>query len=95
MWGYMMQGGGHWNTGMFWGTHILWWIFILVGIIALVRWISGSHATRHICSSSHDRNMSGGNRQASDNALGILRERYARGEIDKAEFEERKRDLQI
>ena len=34
-----------------------------------------------------------GGRLQSDRALEILRERYARGEIDKNEFEARRRDL--
>jgi putative membrane protein len=37
--------------------------------------------------------VSQGRESRSDTALDILRQRYARGEIDKEEFEARKRDL--
>lgn len=59
---------------------ILWWALIIAGIVALVKWISGAEAPR---------DMSGTARSALD----ILKERYAKGEIDKSEFEEKKKDL--
>ncbi len=40
---------------------------------------------------SRDEHASGG--RGSDSALEVLRQRYARGEIDKAEFDERRREL--
>jgi len=60
---------------------------VIVGIIVLIalaiRWL--------IRSSRNDRYQPavGGD----DGAMAVLRERYARGEIDAAEFEERKRTL--
>jgi putative membrane protein len=80
MWwnGQMMGWGGVWGWGLFGILHMfLWWILIVLGIVVLARWL-GSGGGRH---------------ERRDSALEILRERYARGEIDKAEFEARKRDL--
>lgn len=78
MWDGMMGWGGGW--GWFGLMHILWWLLVILGIVALVRWTAGV-----------------GPRQAGpreeDRSLAILRERYARGEINKTEFEDRKRDL--
>ena len=75
----MMSGYG---MGWFGGIlMIVFWILILVGLIFLIKWL--------IQSTSRDKTTgSGGNR-----SLEILKERYARGEIDKEEFESKKKDL--
>lgn len=75
-----MMGG--WGTGGFGGIlMVVFWILILVGLIFLIRWL--------IQSTGRDKTTgSGGNR-----ALEILKERYAKGEIDKEEFESKKKDL--
>jgi putative membrane protein len=70
--------GGGWGFGMI--GMLLWWLLIILGIVLLAKWLfSGAPG--------------GGGRHPENRALEILRERYARGEIDKKEFEERKRDL--
>jgi len=79
-----MMGGDQMLTG--WGGMIfgpfsmlvVLGIFVLL-IVLLVRWVSGDNK---------DRAKSG------DNALAVLRERFAKGEIDKSEFEDRKSLLQ-
>lgn len=59
---------------------ILWWVLVIVGIVALVKWMVSS-------SGAGTRNERG------SKALDILKERYARGEIDEQEFQKRKDDL--
>jgi putative membrane protein len=76
-----MMGGYGWGGG--WGFGgigmLLWWVLIVLGIVLLVKWIfGGGPAAGH---------------RTGDRALEVLKERYARGEIDKNEFEEKKRDL--
>jgi putative membrane protein len=62
-------------------------LIFIIGIIVLIalaiRWL--------IRNSQNDRYQPGAT--GDDGALAVLRERYARGEIDAAEFEERKRTL--
>ncbi len=81
MWGDYGMGmgwGGGW--GVFGVIHmVLWWILIIVLIVFLLKWI-GSRSRGDM--PGHE-----------DSAMRILRERYARGEIGKEEFEQRKRDL--
>jgi putative membrane protein len=77
-WGY-----GPWmmrGYGMGWVGGIMmlaFWIAVIVGIVLLIRWLATS--TR------------GGG--SAESALEILKRRYARGEIDKKEFEQKKKDL--
>lgn len=54
-----------------------WWLFVLIIIALAVGWLS--RRNRSVVS--------------TDSAMEILRRRYARGEISKEEFEEKKRDL--
>ena len=76
-----MMGG--WGMGWFGGIFmIVFWVLVVVGLIFLIKWLvqntkSGSHSSL----------------SSPSGALDILKERYARGEIDKQEFEEKKRDL--
>jgi len=74
-----MGGYGH-GIGMGW-----WWIIGLI-IVVVVVWA--------IVKGLNQNNQSAANQSTKKSALDILKERYARGEIDKEEFEERKKDLQ-
>ena len=64
---------------------IFWWILILAIIIALVKW--GAPYLGSDTGNAHN------HPRRAQSALDILDERYARGEIDKEEYESRKKDL--
>lgn len=71
---------------MSWGEHFtfggfMWvfWIIVIIGLVFLIKWI-----------------VQQGNppeTRTGETPLEILKKRYARGEINKEEFEQRKKDL--
>lgn len=75
--------GYYYNDMSFFGGFfmILFWALIIWGIFAVVRMLGSGSCNCH------------GHHGQKDNALSILKERYAKGEIDKAEFEQKKKDL--
>ncbi len=81
-WNGMMGSGMMWGLGGWWFMPILmiiFWGLVIWAAVALVRELSHPGGT----------NASGG----TESALEILKKRYARGEINKAEYEEKKKDL--
>ena len=81
--GWGMGPGMHWGYGGGWvgmGFMALFWVAVIVGIVFLIRWmVSG--------------NLGQQGTPPGESPLDILKKRYARGEINKEEFEERKKDL--
>ncbi|MGD2270671.1 MAG: SHOCT domain-containing protein [Desulfobacterales bacterium] len=83
--GWGNYGSWHMGPGMTGGWGMGWimlifWILVLVGLILIIRWLV---------------QMTGGEKRPtrSSRAIDILKERYARGEINKAEYETMKKDL--
>ncbi len=74
---------GH-NDFMWFGGGVMWlfWVLLVVFVVVALRWAFGRG------DSAPDRT---GNQ---DKAMTILRQRYARGEIDEAEFHRRQQELE-
>ncbi|HXQ41695.1 MAG TPA: SHOCT domain-containing protein [Candidatus Udaeobacter sp.] len=89
MWGWRVDGPG-WGWHPFMIVGPIFGLFALIGIMAifvwLVRWATHGHPFH-----GHDFHHFHGER--SRTALDILEERFARGEIDKAEFEDKRKLL--
>jgi len=80
MMGMMDWGGGGLGMGIGWLFGLLFSALVVVGLVLAVRWLWTA-----------GRPASGS--EAGDSALEIIKRRYARGEIDREEFQARKRDL--
>jgi len=59
---------------------LLFWGLLVLGVVAILKWLFGGSGERR-------------DPPPAKTALQILEERYARGEIDREDFEQRKRDL--
>ncbi len=70
---------GWWAPGFGLVFMLLWWGLIVLAIFALVRWLTASSG--------------GGTNRIEKDALDILKERYASGEIDREEFEKIRREI--
>jgi putative membrane protein len=77
MFGNGMTGAG---MGLWMILGLVFWVLIVAGVVLLVVW-------------AVQKGVSGGGSRSEESALEILKKRYARGEISKEEYEEKKRDL--
>jgi putative membrane protein len=69
----------HWGGHWFGGILVvLFWVLFVAGIVALAKGLFSRGSGLNL---------------AQESPLEILKRRYAKGEIDKAEFEEKKKDL--
>jgi putative membrane protein len=83
MWGYgpgmMGYGGWHTGPGMLFGG-LIWILFVVLAVALAARFFRGSW---------HD----GGRAEPRASGLDVLNERYARGEIGRDEYLQKKRDI--
>ncbi|MCX2740841.1 SHOCT domain-containing protein [Pontibacter anaerobius] len=71
---------GDWH---YWGMHMFWWIFWVIAALFFFGYL--------ISVGKNQRTFQQGGRETP---LDILKRRYASGEIDTAEYELRKRELE-
>ena len=74
----MMDGNGYgMMSGGYWIIWLIFWILIIIGLVLLIKYLWEGS----------------GAKRGEESALEILKKKYARGEISKEEFEEKKKDL--
>lgn len=73
---------GYGMVGLGWVFMVLVWLLLIAGVAAIVKWLFSSPSTQHHVVAHKERT-----------AIDILEERFARGEIDKEEFDEKRRYL--
>jgi putative membrane protein len=79
MWGWPMMGfGGFGSTGMIFG--FIFFVAIVIGVIFLIVWL----VRRAGCSATD---------KTSTKSIEVLKERYAKGELTKEQYENMKKDL--
>ncbi|MBI4992022.1 MAG: SHOCT domain-containing protein [Candidatus Harrisonbacteria bacterium] len=83
MWGYGYPGYG--DSGFGWGMGVFgfilmvaWWVLVIAAVVWFAKWLWRTEPWKEM---------------GSQSALNILKERYVKGEIDKKEFEEKKKEL--
>jgi putative membrane protein len=81
----MMNWGGGWGMGVGMIMMAVFWVIVITALVFFVRWLVHSLNGRR---KSHEGDYK------EDNALDILKKIYARGEIDKQEFEQKKKDIE-
>jgi len=76
-----MGSGWMWGgTGIGMVVGMLFWVLLIVGAVLLVIW-------------AVQRFTAGGGAKVEESALDILNKRYARGEIDRDEYDEKKKAI--
>lgn len=68
--------------GFTWVLGLIFWIFVFLLIVAIVRGLSDGHGDKNDDSEENP-----------DRALNILKERYAKGELTKRDFDRMKKEI--
>lgn len=74
-----MMMNAHMMTPFGWIFMLIFWILVIVALVYAIRWLAGPPK---------------GGKPLEKTALDILKERYARGDISREEFERMKKDLE-
>lgn len=72
-----MMDGNGMMGGGYWILGLIFWILVIIGLVLLIKYLWEGS----------------GAKRGEESALEILKKKYARGEISKEEFEEKKKDV--